>query len=334
MREPITIIGGGLAGLSLGIALRKRSLPVVIHEASTYPRHRVCGEFISGVSDETLRALGISEALADAECLTTAKWHDAATCLGTLKVTARGISRWRLDLRLRDQFLEAGGILKTHSRTTQSGDVVWAAGRPKQPSKWVGLKCHFSNLPLGSDLEMHTGGNGYLGLARIEGARVNVCGLFAAQSLAQIRDKGAGRLVQMLRHGGLHTLADRLEAADPDEESFCGVAGFGFGRQKSVGFALGDAACMIPPFTGNGMTMAFEAAECAIAPLEDFAAGRTTFAEASEQARRAQTQRFQRRVAMAGMIHPLLTSRWGMFLATGLARQRLVPYAWLLRLVR
>ena len=44
----ITIVGGGLAGLTLGIGLRQRGIPAEIFEAGTYPRHRVCGEFISG----------------------------------------------------------------------------------------------------------------------------------------------------------------------------------------------------------------------------------------------------------------------------------------------
>src|SRR5437763_651827 len=58
---PITIIGGGLAGLTLGIGLRQRSVPVVIWETGDYPRHRVCGEFISGRGQETLRRLGLLE---------------------------------------------------------------------------------------------------------------------------------------------------------------------------------------------------------------------------------------------------------------------------------
>jgi NADPH-dependent 2,4-dienoyl-CoA reductase/sulfur reductase-like enzyme len=41
--KSITIVGGGLAGLTLGIGLRQRSVPVTIQEAANYPRHRVCG---------------------------------------------------------------------------------------------------------------------------------------------------------------------------------------------------------------------------------------------------------------------------------------------------
>src|ERR1700682_1779587 len=59
--KPITIIRGGLAGLTLGIGLRRLKIPVTIWEAGHYPRHRVCGEFISGRGQEVLRRLGLLE---------------------------------------------------------------------------------------------------------------------------------------------------------------------------------------------------------------------------------------------------------------------------------
>src|SRR5262245_66138017 len=61
--KTVTIIGWGLAGLSLGIGLRQRGVPVVIWEAGHYPRHRVCGEFINGHGQGTLGRLGLREKL-------------------------------------------------------------------------------------------------------------------------------------------------------------------------------------------------------------------------------------------------------------------------------
>ena len=61
--KPITIVGGGLAGLTLGIGLRQRGVPATLWEAGHYPRHRVCGEFISGRGQETLARLGLRELL-------------------------------------------------------------------------------------------------------------------------------------------------------------------------------------------------------------------------------------------------------------------------------
>ncbi len=66
IHKPITIVGGGLAGLTLGIALRRRGVPVILCEAGHYPRHRVCGEFISGRGLEVLARLGLHERFAAA----------------------------------------------------------------------------------------------------------------------------------------------------------------------------------------------------------------------------------------------------------------------------
>ena len=57
--KSITIIGGGLAGLTLGLGLRQLGVAVTICEAGRYPRHRVCGEFISGCGQLTLARLGL-----------------------------------------------------------------------------------------------------------------------------------------------------------------------------------------------------------------------------------------------------------------------------------
>ena len=64
--HPIEIIGGGLAGLSLGLALRRAGVPVTLCEANDYPRHRVCGEFITGLSDTTITRLGLGPFMAEA----------------------------------------------------------------------------------------------------------------------------------------------------------------------------------------------------------------------------------------------------------------------------
>ena len=60
------------------------------------------------------------------------------------------------------------------------------------------------------------------------------------------------------------------------------MAGFRPGWQRELPgvLAVGDACGMIPPFAGNGMSMAFEAAAQAANPLTEFAAGRVDWEEA------------------------------------------------------
>src|ERR1043166_8700245 len=73
--KPITIIGGGLAGLTLGILLRRENIPVALIEAGHYPRHRVCGEFLSGRGRKMLRATHLDHLLPDAVEARTCSFH-------------------------------------------------------------------------------------------------------------------------------------------------------------------------------------------------------------------------------------------------------------------
>ncbi len=332
MKRPITIAGGGLAGLGLGIALRRAGVDVTLHEAGNYPRHRVCGEFISGVSDATLARLGVLPELADAERLETAEWHDACGTIGRMRVRACGISRYLLDERLRVRFEEAGGRLCVRSRIAPGEGVIWAAGRPSRKGKWIGLKCHARGLALTSDLEMAVAWNGYVGLARIGNGLVNVCGLFRAGSPAP--GKGPALLLAMLRAGGLGTLSERLGKAELMTSSFCGVAGFRPGSQPGPPFSIGDAAQMIPPFTGNGMSMAFESADLALEPALAYADGRMDWESAAAQVATAQKKRFRRRMMASRFFHCFLTQPAGIRFATILGRRSLLPFDRLLSLVR
>ena len=44
--------------------------------------------------------------------------------------------------------------------------------------RWFGLKIHARNVPLVADLEMHVFPRGYVGLCKLTGGEVNICGLF------------------------------------------------------------------------------------------------------------------------------------------------------------
>jgi menaquinone-9 beta-reductase len=338
LKREITIAGGGLAGLALGLGLRRRGVPVTLHEAARYPRHRVCGEFISGVGESTLAELGLVEDLADAARHRGVVWfRRGRKILGDeLPVPALGISRHRLDERLARRLREAGGTVVEGSRFPREArdGVVWAAGRRPTRGGWIGLKCHLLDFPMSRGLEMHLGGNGYLGLTPVEDGRVNACGLFRVDRA--LRAEGSGLLLEYLRQGGNRELAGRMAVAERDEASFLGVAGFRLGWQPDgEGFcAIGDAAGMIPPFTGNGMSMALESAELALGPLAAWSAGECAWPEVAAAVRRDARARFRRRLANAMAIHRVLLHGAGQQVLEWFARGGLLPFRPLLSLVR
>lgn len=338
LKHAITIAGGGLAGLSLAIALRRRGVPVTVLEAGSYPRHRVCGEFISGTSIGTLEALGIAEVFQKTRRHRSIAWFERSRSLrrAELPQAAYGISRFALDESLQRLATAQGVNLVTHHRAKpQPGEgYVWTAGRRPCRGNWIGLKAHFKGIPMTADLEMHGGTNGYAGLAGVEDGWINVCGLF--QIDRDLAAKGEDLLPAYLEAGGNRTLAERLRRSERRPGSFSAVAGFRLGRQETVPglVCLGDAESMIPPFTGNGMSMAFQAAEIALDPLDAWASGGASWREISHRIGRTLHRRFRRRLAAAAMMHPFLLETTGRFLLSAASRARLLPFRTCLTLIR
>lgn len=338
LKREITIIGGGLAGLSLGIGLRRRDLPVTLIEAGKYPRHRVCGEFISGVSRETLEALGVADSMRDASHHRQLSWfrHGRRLFSRELPEDALAISRYRLDDRLATAFQNHGGNLMTSSRRVRraADGEIWSAGRPPRKSCWLGLKCHLEGFPMEDGLEMHLGQGGYVGLTPIENGRVNLCGLFKVDR--SVSGRGSELLIHYLRRGGHDGLIERIEAAQPDESSCSAVAGFQLGWQPVDDgvCCVGDACGMIPPFTGNGMSMAFEAAEMAMKPLIEWQRGASSWTDTVVTIHRDAQRRFRRRMHAAMAMHRLLLNTQSQHILEILAQGKLLPFRPLLSLIR
>ena len=300
-----------MTGLSLSIALRRNGIPVILHEAGTYPRHRVCGEFISGISKETLTNLGITETLADAQHHRSLTWFSGNDLLreNILPEPALAISRHLLDYRLQKLATASGVEIHTGSRKRmlpgQPGHV-WTAGRKPAKGKWIGLKAHVRGIDTTANLEMHSGPRGYLGVTPVENGWNNVCGLFRID-----RSIGAqhGKLLPAyLRENGNTELARRIDAAEWKEESFTAVAGFTLGLQKPTPgvLSLGDSHAIIPPFTGNGMTMACQSAEIALPRLTSFANGLMSWPDTCKAIDTDLAKRFGKRLGSAKFLHPLL----------------------------
>ena len=325
--KPVTIIGGGLAGLTLGILLREREVPVKVFEAGTYPRHRVCGEFISGRGLRTVERLGLALFKRGASCARTVSFFNGRRRLaGTLALpeSALCVSRYVLDAALVERFVELGGELICGTRVAKNANNeghVRATGRAVHGTtdgwRWFGLKAHATGVQLGADLEMHFRKDTYVGICRLDEEAVNVCGLFRNRpgSGGQLGDWKA----QLAGPEG-SPLFDKLRNANWREETFCAVSGLRYTVEPNVSeCAIGDSFSLIAPVTGNGMSLAFESAELAAPFLVDYALGKCSWAQTLEAVAGNSTAAFQRRLRWAKLFQDaifhgtpalLLRSQW------------------------
>lgn len=321
MKRPreIEILGGGLAGLSLGLALRRAGVGVVVKEAGGYPRHRVCGEFITALDRETKERLGLSVMLADARRCSEVAWFWGGRRLHRhrLPEPALAMGRHVLDKRLAEAFVEAGGDLRVGVRVkgteAMEGRVFAHGRRASAGSPWLGLKCHVWGLSLEAELEVHLGVHGYVGLCELPGGRVNVSGLFRRRGGLAV--ERATALTAYLHAAGLGELGKRVAGAEVDPDSHCAVAGLAFGRvprgEETERLCVGDAHALIPPFTGNGMTMAFQSAALAVDPLLGWVRGGCSWEETRRVIQAGMRKRFRTRLASAAGLHPFLLKPGG-----------------------
>jgi 2-polyprenyl-6-methoxyphenol hydroxylase-like FAD-dependent oxidoreductase len=142
-------------------------------------------------------------------------------------------------------------------------------------------------------------------------------------------------LTGAIADAGLGALAGRLRSARQVPGSLVGISAFQPGwRHPGPVAAVGDACVIIPPFAGNGMSMAFEGALMAVQAMTGYSSGKTSWATALEQLNRGYHHHFRTRIRLALFLHPFLTHRSGQFLLSTCIRTGVVPLGTVFSLLR
>jgi flavin-dependent dehydrogenase len=278
----VAIIGAGPAGSTLAALLASRGVRVALIDRDTFPRDKLCGEFLSYDALPIIDLLGVD--LGDApsveQCRVVSR-H--ARYEFALPFAARGVSRMTLDALLFRTAIKNGA--SPVKETVTSLDSIKAKVIAGAWGRWgrfdtqlgrgfvrdhahrnFGFKRHYHG-PETNVIELYSFRRGYLGVNSVDGGVVNICGLVHASRLAGHK-------------GRWDSFVDTIRAEEPEleamyarhapaQEQFLSSEPVIFRARSAVEagiFMVGDASGVIDPLTGNGMAMAMQSALLA-APL-------------------------------------------------------------------
>ena len=293
MHPPI-IIGGGPAGAAAAAVIATAGQPVTLIERNTNPTDKVCGDFLSGGAIAALQNLAVDPfALGAAPLVTIRLVHRGTIAETALPFPAAGLSRRCLDEALlrtatqRGALIQRGetvhGVERTDSRLamrlgsgkTLAAETVFLAtgkhdlrglSRSPRANGLLGLKMYFRLAPdqraaLQGCIELMLLNGGYAGLQLVEQDGAVLCTLLPA---ARYRDAGRNwnaLLSELCAETPL--LQQRLAGAAPCLPQPLAIAGTPYGHLHRVDphaapeiFRLGDQACVVPSFAGDGVAIA------------------------------------------------------------------------------
>ena len=327
----IAIIGAGPAGTSAAITAARLGSRVLLLEARDFPRHKVCGEFVSpealGILAELLRDRPSARPLFDAALPIDRTRLFLRTRVVEAPVVPPGLSITRYDLdanlwkaaqtanvetRANCEVLGSAGDgpfrLQTASGDFTAAALIVAAGRWSQFSsdrtvpagpKWIGLKAHFHepNPRLSTDLYFFQ--NGYCGVQPISSDLVNAS--------AMVRSDTATSLTQVFAlHPRLSRRATEWTVATQPVSTSPLIYRPSQPVRGNVLF-VGDAAAFIDPFVGDGISIALRSGQLAGQCAAGFLRGETALAESVGAYEREYSRQFAPLLSAAARVRSLMS---------------------------
>ncbi len=301
--KDVIIVGGGLAGLFNAIQLSKERIDVLLIEKSSYPFHRVCGEYISNEVVPFMQELDLDLSPFNPPQLTR---FELSAVSGKkvgmpLDLGGFGISRYTLDHFLFEKAKEAGALFRLNTTVTDvsfegshflvtlnSGEVlkskvvIGAYGKRSRLDKtlsrpfmsrrspYLAVKYHIK-FDIADDLiALHNFEGGYCGISKVENDIVNLCYLSQRHQLKTAGDIKS--LEQNVLSKNKH-LANIFNTAEFIFDKPLVINEISFAKKSAVEnhmLMCGDAAGLITPLCGNGMAIAIHASKLSASLILSF----------------------------------------------------------------
>lgn len=293
--KKVLIIGGGLAGLTAALHLSKYGIDITLIEKNNYPRHKVCGEYISNEVVAYFNYLGIDLSTIKPSKITDLQFSnvDGSILTTALPLGGFGISRYALDYYLYEKAVSNGCkiiidqvenidfendlfTITTQADKMFTADLVLGAfgkrsnidqklQRPffKKQSKWLAVKAHY-HLTMQNDLvALHNFDGGYCGVSKVENDIVNICYLADNKSFKKYKNITDFQSQVMAKNPHLKKIFENSTMLFDKQLTISQIS---FDKKKAIEdhiIMIGDTAGLIHPLCGNGMAMAIHSAKIA-----------------------------------------------------------------------
>lgn len=306
----VAITGGGLAGLTLAIQAAGAGYKTILFEKEQYPYHKVCGEYISLESLPFLQRLGFVYNAYELPVISKLQLSDVKGNLYSfdLPLGGFGISRYTLDNALYKLALEKGVHIlqntKVHNLAFQNNlftvesssgtftakvaaatygkrsnlDIKWNRSfiqkKASKLNNYIGVKYHIKYDFPKQNIALHNFKNGYCGISNIEHDQCCLCYLTTASNLKQ-NSNSIKQMEQNILWQNPFLQNIFNEATFLYNEPLV-ISQVSFSNKQQVEnnvLMVGDAAGLITPLCGNGMSMAMHASKLAFENIDMFLKG-------------------------------------------------------------
>ncbi|MDP5081087.1 MAG: NAD(P)/FAD-dependent oxidoreductase [Winogradskyella sp.] len=310
----VIVIGGGLAGLTSAIHLAKGKFKVLLIEKNTYPKHKVCGEYISNEVLPYLDYLGFNPFEFGAKKISNFELttHYNKSIKANLPLGGFGMSRYEMDFQLYKLALKNGVevikdsvididfesdqfTIKTKlNQQFQSKIVIGAYGKRSnldvkfkrkfitKKSPYLGVKMHVSGNFPEDKVALHNFKGGYCGVSKVENNHINLCYITDFETFKRYKDVEAFQNDVLFKNSALKTLFKNSEAQFDQPLTISQISFETKNPIENHMIMCGDTAGMIHPLCGNGMGMAIRSAQLASQLIIDYLQGKIETRETLE----------------------------------------------------
>jgi len=291
----VIIIGGGLAGLTAAIHLSNSGLKVTVIEKNEFPKHKVCGEYISNEVIPYFEFLNLKISELKPSIITKMEFSSAKGNIisADLPLGGFGISRFELDHYLLQKAIEKGCqviqdtvteihfindefLITTYENIKLKSKItIGAFGKRsnidqtllrnfiQKKSPWLAVKAHYSGKFPNDLVGLHNFKGGYCGVSKVEDDKINICYLVNYETFKQYKN------IEDFQHEILDKNPNLKMIFDNSEMIFdkpLTISQISFENKNTVDnhiLMIGDTAGLIHPLCGNGMAMAVHSAKIA-----------------------------------------------------------------------